>query len=258
MQTNVLAEISSQQDSDQTERFAREWAATFAELFCVSLADRGPRFVNLWVSALSDLDPHVLDAACKRATQTCKFFPTPAEIRAHVDRADAAGLHLRAEEAWQDLLEWIRKFYGPDLGVSRIATELPAPVTHALRAAGGLHWIWGCPESDLQWAKKRFVEDFVRVHETHQVEFLLTDGEARKILRRVAGAVERLQLSPHADPVAESNYKPTVDEVRAAKHATLDRVRDPRPPEERSAAAQKKRLLEWASKHPEIRVGSIQ
>ena len=79
---NALAVTSpSLVSHSQTERVAREWVVKFAELYAVSLADRGPRFVELWASAVADLSPDMLDAACRKAMQTCKFFPMPAEVR---------------------------------------------------------------------------------------------------------------------------------------------------------------------------------
>src|SRR5260370_42187706 len=97
MPTNALVEISPLRDCTQTEQLARKWAVTFAELFCVSLADRGPRFVDLWVSALTDLAPETVEATCRRTMQTCKFFPTPAEIRAHIGRAEETATQGAAE-----------------------------------------------------------------------------------------------------------------------------------------------------------------
>ena len=80
----------------------------------------------------------------------------------------------------------MREWYHPDINLSHRAPDLPAPVAHAARAAGGFNLIWGCPVTELQWAKKRFIEDYVRIHETRQVEHLLTDGEARSLLRQIA------------------------------------------------------------------------
>jgi len=194
MQNSALVKTSSPQDSSDTEKLARQWAATFAELFQVSLAQRGPRFVDLWVSALADLDPNALNAACRRAMQVSKFVPTPAGIRSMIKQADADGLQLRAEHAWQHLLNWVREWCHPDLGIAHRGPALPAAVAHAARAAGGFNFLWGCATDDLQWAKKRFIEDFVRVHEARQVEHLLTDAEARDLIRQIAARAEENAL----------------------------------------------------------------
>jgi hypothetical protein len=111
MPTNALAEILPSRDYSQTEKLARKWIVTFAELFCTSLEDRGPRFVDLWVSALSDLEPGILDAACRRATQSCKFFPMPAEIRGPIQIVELTDL----EDEWQALLDYCRKWVHPDI-----------------------------------------------------------------------------------------------------------------------------------------------
>jgi hypothetical protein len=162
-----------------------------AELFSVSLKDRGPRFVDLWVSALADLAPETLETACKRAIQICKFFPTPAEIRAAIERPEAKALQLEAEDAWHRALRWVRRYYHPDLGIDRNAPELSPQMIHALRAAGGVPWIECCSDAELQWVKKRFVADYQLVSEAGQIEHLLTDGRAKEILARLQSSGQR-------------------------------------------------------------------
>jgi hypothetical protein len=158
---------------------------TLAELFSASLKDRGPRFVELWVSALADLEPEVLDAACKRAMQIYKFFPMPAEIRAAIEQPEAKGLQLEMEEEWHSALRWVQRYYHPDIGISRHAPELSPQTVHALRAAGGFDWIASCPDAELQWVKKRFLADYQLISEAGRVEHLLSDGRAKEILSRL-------------------------------------------------------------------------
>jgi len=180
MPTSVLATTLPLQGCS-TEQVARQWAVTFAELFRVSLKERGQRFVDLWVSALADLKPEVLDEACQLAMRVCKFFPTPAEIREHIDNANSAGLELEAEEAWEHWYAHVQKYFHPELGWDRRAPQLDAITEHAGRAAGGARWVAGCPESELPWARKRFIRSYTLAHETGQVQNLLTRGETKKI-----------------------------------------------------------------------------
>lgn len=185
MPMNALETISPRRAYSQTERLARQWMVTFAELFCVSLKDRGPRSVDLWVSALADLEPQILEAACRRAMQICKFFPTPAEIRAAIERPEAMALQLEAENAWHRTLCWISRYYHPDLGIDRNAPELAPQMIHALRAAGGFRWIEECSDEKLVWVKKAFLADYQVISEIGRVEHLLSDGRAKEILAQL-------------------------------------------------------------------------
>jgi hypothetical protein len=176
----------SKRSGRESEPLAREWLIKFAELYCVSLKDRGTRFAELWVSALSDLDPASFDAACERTVRVCKFFPTPADIRNQIDQARAKGLELEAECEWQKLLCWVRQHVFPDNGVSRNAPRLASAVEHAAKAAGGVFYIQRCSEDQLVWCRKNFLAAYRNVHETGQVDHLLNSTEAKKILRRLS------------------------------------------------------------------------
>jgi hypothetical protein len=244
-----LETLPSRERSSRTENVARQWVLQFAELYSASLAERGPRFVELWVSAFLDLAPDALEAACRRAMQTCKFFPTPAEIRTHIENANGNGAALEIEEAWSRALDWVQQYFHPDLGVTRGAPELPAAIQHAMRAAGGMRWLDSCPASELQWAKKRFVEDFTRIHETQQSEHLLTRPEARRILSDLTTAEPKRQI--HSGPAAEKPLpaeKPSREEVRGvlsrvtAASVTVEITEEEWESKKRE---QKRRLAEW-------------
>jgi hypothetical protein len=201
---NALATTPQRQACASTEALARQWAVTFAELFCVSLKERGPRFVGLWAAALADLEPQVLEAACQKAMRTCKFFPMPAEIRALVDRAHATGLALEAAEAWDRLLAWVEEWFYADQGILPGAPALDSTIEHAARAAGGLKWIATCSTDKLQWARKAFIEDFTRVRELGEDRNLLTRGEERRLLQELTEARPAVRALP-APGVAESS-----------------------------------------------------
>lgn len=261
MPTSELEVISPRQDCNRSERIAREWAVTFAELYCIALVDRGPRFVDLWVSALADLEPNVLDAACRRAMEVCKFFPSPAEIRAQIDKANASGLQLEAAEAWDRWLKHVTSYYHPDLGWDRRAPKLPAVVEHAARAAGGAFWVSTCPESELQWARVRFMDAYALAQQTCQVEHLLSRGEAKKILSRLTTeALPERALSPPPTVRQASLPRPNTDDgIGAAFEEARRVVNAPRSmpllsPEEidRRKHEQRARLERHLQEHPEL------
>jgi hypothetical protein len=87
----------SERRQNQTDCLACQWLTAFASFYNVSLRERGERFVEMWIAALSDLRPEELQAACEMATRTCRFFPLPAEIRSQVDPHEARRI---ASERW--------------------------------------------------------------------------------------------------------------------------------------------------------------
>ena len=74
----------------------------------------------------------------------------------------------------------------PDTGIRRGAPRLSPAVERATRAVGGLNFIERCSEEELVWWQKNFLTAFTNVHETGQVEHLLGEGEAKRILARLA------------------------------------------------------------------------
>ncbi|HEV2386783.1 MAG TPA: hypothetical protein VGS20_05950 [Candidatus Acidoferrales bacterium] len=159
---------------------ARRWMVRFGELFGRELT---VAMVALWTDAVSDLRPDVLESACRQAARTARFFPTPGEVRAAIDQANAAGLELEAEAAWQQALGHARDWCG-----DRRAPRLPPKIEQAVRAAGGLHWIESCPEKELVWAQRKFLEAFKRADELDRAGHLLTRGEAGRILAEASAA----------------------------------------------------------------------
>ena len=227
----------------------RKWIVVFGELFA---RDITAPLVDSWCNLLEDIEPNLLMKACECAAKTCKFFPTPADVRSQIDHCNMRGMQLEAEDAWPCALDWVQRYFHPDIGVARGAPELPAATQHAIIAAGGMRWIAGCPESELQWAKKRFVEDFMRIHETRQSQNLLTRPEARRILANLdAGEPTRQLRTPSVDKLGAS--KPSREEVREALNRAINA---PGPYAqlsddewERRKRVHKERASEWARAH---------
>lgn len=176
---------------------ARQWLVKFSE---ICQKDLSQALVQIWMEQLRDIAPDLLNQACDRLakTWTSGFLPTPGNVRAQIDQANAKGFGLEAGEAWQFSLNYCMRHYHPDIGVSRRAPELPVACDHAIRAAGGMSFIFNCSREDLVWAKKRFVEDYTTIHETRQVEHLLSKGDARKIIDRLTGNLQEQRKLPKA------------------------------------------------------------
>jgi hypothetical protein len=244
--TLSLATTSSPRDSVQTDHLAREWVITFAELYRVSLKERGPRFVDLWVAAVSDLDPAVLDAACKRTMQTCKFFPTPADIRGHIDHTEETATSQAAEIGWQRVMKIRRVDWNPDIPASlqRALAKLSERVQQAARAAGVFRDFESTEELHV-WAKKRFIESFIAYGELERDEFLLPDGEIKNLLSefaqtkmlpstsddwsecRARGEAYRTQLATQGIPDLSPEERLRIaDELAAEARKLLDQQRE--------------------------------
>lgn len=171
-----------------------------------------------YVEGLSDLTAQQLDSACGACLRACRFMPTVADIRAQISQADAAGQQLEWDKTWERLLDWVRRYFDPNLGVDRRAPPLPAAVEHAAMAAGGCRWLESCPEPELQWAKKRFIQALANVDQAQASKQLLTRGEANRILgeltARAAENNTRLLATP---PDASSDSRPAGDPTALAE-----------------------------------------
>jgi hypothetical protein len=168
---------------------ARQWLVKFGEICQKEVSST---LFAIWDEQLRDIPPELLDRACDRLAKTWQsgFLPTPGNVRAQIATVDAKGLQVEAEEAWQRALRHAREYFG-----ARFVPDLDAASEHSVRAAGGLAFIEGCSESELVWAKKRFVEDFNRLRETGESAHLLTRGEARRILQQITASTERPALT---------------------------------------------------------------
>jgi hypothetical protein len=196
--TNGLSTISKPRALSSD--IARQWLVKFGEM---CQRDITSALAQIWVEQLRDVAPELLERACDRVakTWTSGFLPTPGNVRAQIDNANSAGLKLEAAKAWERWLAHVQKYFHADLGWDRRAPRLDAIMEHAGRAAGRAHWIESCPESELQWARKRFIESYTLAHETGQVQNLLTRGEAKKIITSLTAEKPTRQLpSPASLP----------------------------------------------------------
>lgn len=211
-ETLSLTTISESPASETRSRLIREWLVRFGTNHERAIAP----LIALWEDELADIGPALLEQAFRQVLRTSRFFPTIADVRATLDQANANGLQLEVEEAWSRALDWVQRYFHQDLGVTRGAPELPATIQHAIRAAGGMRWLETCPQGELGWAKKRFVEDFTRVHETQQLEYLLTRPEARRILSGLTTA----------EPEPQIRSGPVVENLPPAKKLSSNEVRE--------------------------------
>jgi hypothetical protein len=163
---------------------ARQWLVKFGEICQKEVSSA---LFAIWDEQLRDIAPDLLDRACDKLAKTWQsgFLPTPGNVRAQIAQADAKGLHVEAEEGWHRALRCSKEYFGS----SRVP-DLDPVTDRAARAAGGLSFIESCSSEELVWAKKRFLENYVRLREAGESENLMTNGEARKFIRELATLME--------------------------------------------------------------------
>ena len=189
MPKNELATILPRPDSRSTDAIVRRWIVVIAELCSKELTTS---IVELWCELLSEIEPELLERALEETAKTCRFFPTPGEVRARIGQAKAGALELEAQTAWQHVLKFVER--SPWSGIK----ELDSISQHAARAAGGLTHIERCSYGELEWARKRFLETYKLLHDSGRIGHLLGDGHAKKILREIAAHSEPPRYQPLA------------------------------------------------------------
>ncbi len=175
-----------------------------------------PELFQIWGSALADLSPAQIRSAGERLLKIWRYpnLPLPGDVRAQIDSSEEKNLDFEAERQWQALLEWIHQNYFPDVGVRRGAKPLAAVIQHAARAAGGIHFIEGCSESQLVWCRKNFLVAYKNVHETGQVEYLIREDQAKQILATLRAAIRQKKesmaraVAPKISEFAAGNKNP--------------------------------------------------
>lgn len=194
---------------------------------------------GLWLEQLEDIPIPALSVAFAATIRTIKFFPTVADIRSHVESAE----QLNIEDDWQEVLDYLREWEwgdGPG-GLLRGAPPLAPEIDHAIRAAGGIGSLTNCSREDLQWAKKRFVEDLTRMRQTDDLAGLLHPAEFYQVLRdsrnlsqeklpaasRATTGQERTETVKEFHPTPRT-YTPnppvTEEEFRAKKKRQVDEL----------------------------------
>jgi hypothetical protein len=206
---SAIAKISGSPASELREAAISKWLVKFCAAFDKNLT---PMLKAVWCEALSDLSVESINTVCLHAERTAEFFPSPGFIRKQISQADARGFELNAEREWQSLRVWVRENVFPDTGIRRGAPDLPAATQHAAKAAGGVFYLERCDEDQIVWARKNFLGAFKNVHETKQVEHLLSDRSAKRILRELSSGPR----SVHNErlPLPSSDNKPSIEEVR--------------------------------------------
>jgi hypothetical protein len=103
-----------------------------------------------------------------------------ADVRKHLDKAKSNFAEEKAAKKWDEVLDYIRLHYHPDLRVNS-GPQISQRTRQAINAAGGFQHLSDCSSESLQWARKRFIESYVRWEELQKERFLLA-GTLKKLV----------------------------------------------------------------------------
>lgn len=84
----------------------------YADLYPHSKLTDNDNGMLLYAEAISDLHPLAIEGAFKKLLQTCKFFPSVAEVREEAEKLTAhvsGSEELTASEAWEEVMDNVRK-----------------------------------------------------------------------------------------------------------------------------------------------------
>lgn len=152
-----------------------------------------PALVKIWNEEFGKYPVFMLQTMFSGVLKRCKFFPTPADVFDMKEKVEKATSTLTAEQKWQQVLEYCRKFIRPDLAPDPTAPRIGERTMTAIRAAGGLIRIEGCSEDDLVWAKKAFIETYAAWEILQKDQYLIPDGELKEA---IAGVAKMRELKP--------------------------------------------------------------
>jgi hypothetical protein len=223
----TISEAHSTPCETQRRSLLRHWLGVFALNAGQALdGDALSVYVTLWAEGFADLSDDVLEAAFRKTLATCKYWPLKvADVREHVERAEDS----RAEDEWQRLLEYVRRHVNADLGMAH-APKLPADIAHAAAAAGGLYFLESCATDELQWAKKRFLEDLTRQRKAGDIAACLPDSPLGKMLEAAAVrfALPAAASAPLTDPRQPVEVLRSLRDAPPKPSFFLDRASNPK------------------------------
>jgi len=130
-------------------------------------------------------------------------FPLPAHFLDLIDQAKEIQLTEEADQAWQALLTSIHKHYHPDIGWR--GPKLTEHVFRSAASAGGVHNISQMTGDQLVWAKKRFIEAYLRDIELTETHPILGVPAEIKVL--VESTAEKKALPQPESQKLEANLK---------------------------------------------------
>ena len=174
---------TSEQPAYCSEIAIRQFLAKAGEVYSKEIT---PALTSIWIEQLGQYPTEKLDPLFRLLFAACKFFPTPADVLEPLRKAEGLSAPIEAEQKWEQVLAYAQTI-SPDYAGRPV--KFKEQTRTAISAAGGLDWIRDCPEDDLQWARKRFIEAYAAWNALERNQFLLPDGELKNL---IAGAAQKL------------------------------------------------------------------
>ena len=181
---------SHSRDSDNSNSktaLIREWVARFALNADKPLnAKEQAVYCSTWADGFADVDYSRLNAvfiACLRSHKF-KTIPTIGDIRQHLARAESNTAEEQAALKFDEVLGELRRHYSPDIPWH--GRKISEPTQRAINEAGGMGYLVECIGDNLVFARKRFIESWLRWDELQQDRHLLPEGEVKKLLAETA------------------------------------------------------------------------
>lgn len=133
----------------------QEFANGMAFLATVYGQDMTSERMTAWFSLFEMNTLEEFAAAARKCALTSKFFPSVAELKAAI--AESAVGMISADEAWNKILEAIRRFGW--WKSEEAMKSLPPAVARSVNNMGGFKRL--CESEDLEWTRK----DFMKIYE---------------------------------------------------------------------------------------------
>ena len=164
--------------SENSVSVLTKWLGIFSEHYGKEISA-----VNaaIYERALSDIGPDQLETICLKALTECRFMPTVADIRKHIQKAQEVELDTECNDEWSRILSEIclwDEYYGR--WGSGGTPSLSAAGHRAVRCCGGFTAIQQTEPKHLPLLKKTFDEAYHRFHDhiENQNNRLLDQGDS--------------------------------------------------------------------------------
>lgn len=141
---------------------------------------------STWEDAFVEIDPVRLKSAfiATLRSHTFKTIPTVGDVLQHVQHARENDLLEEAARKWEQVVTFAAGL--SDDYPDRRKTNILPRTQAAIRGAGGLRHIRDCKTESLEWARKNFMQAYIRYSEIERDQALLPDGELKAMLVQVA------------------------------------------------------------------------
>lgn len=190
--------VKSQQQNSEPDETSKLRASLIRKFLVLACEYHGRELtkslIAAWEDRLRNAEIPALESALSRCLDECVRFPVPADVisRMRPDKRveDAIEAEL-AERAWQNALRWSNENGGMPPGHRVTGRPLSFEEGEALRVVGGANRVECCPDKELVWVRKLFIEAFTR---RRQINSLDTRALPESTRAAIASLAERRSL----------------------------------------------------------------